>query len=319
MKQPKFSTKMLLPKYWLTWIGFGIWWLLAQLPYSIQLLMGRGVGQLMKKFAKRRTAIAKRNIELCFSHLSAKEQEDLFHRQIDSLGIGFFEIGIAWFWSRKRLQKLVTYEGLEHLKNAEAEGVGVILMGMHFTHLDCGAMFMNMQHSIDGSYRPHSNPVYNWIQHNRRARFSESSTVIERSDVRTMVRQLRNGRAVWYAPDQDYRSKHSIFIPFFGVQANYITATTQLAKMGKACVIPFTCIRKKTGGYQLKVYPALENFPSDDLVKDTQQINQVVENAILLAPEQYLWVHRRFKTRPQGETDLYRTAGIAKGKRDRPD
>jgi len=228
MNRPAFSSNMLLPKYWLTWIGFGIWWLLAQLPYGLQMFMGRCLGQLMKLFAKRRMAIAKRNLELCFSHLSAHEQLDLFNRQINSLGIGFFEIGIAWFWSRKRLQKLVTYEGLEYLKKAEDEGIGVILMGMHFTHLDCGAMFMNMQHSIDGSYRPHNNPVYNWIQHNRRARFRADSVVIERSDVRTMVRQLRKGRAVWYAPDQDYRSKHSIFIPFFGVQANYITATSQL-------------------------------------------------------------------------------------------
>jgi len=85
--------------------------------------------------------------------------------------------------------------------------------------------------------------------------------------------------------------------------------------MGQARVIPFTCIRKKEGGYDLKVYPPLPDFPSDDIVKDTQQINQVVENAILLAPEQYLWVHRRFKTRPEGEPDLYKVAGIAKGKR----
>lgn len=315
MNRPQFSNNMLLPKYWLTWFAFALWWLIAQLPYSVQIGMGKITGRLMAIFAKRRIAIAKRNIQLCFANLNGQEQHSLLQRHIHSLGMSFFEIGIAWFWSEKRLRKLVTYEGLEYLKTAEKNNTGVLLMTIHYTHLDLGAAFVNLQHSIDGTYRQHKNPVYDLIQRSRRERFNTSSVAIERDDVRGMIKHLRRGRPIWYAPDQDYRSKNNIFIPFFGVQANYITATSQLARLGNARVIPYSCTRKPEGGYHIKVMPPLENFPTDDLVADTQRINQVIEDSILLAPEQYLWVHRRFKTRPPGQPDLYAAVGIAKGKR----
>jgi len=308
MNRPKFNFRLVLPQYWLTWLGFAIWWLAAQLPYKLQIYLGKYLGKLMALFAKRRIAIAKRNLQLCFSHLSNEQQQDLLDGHIKSLGMVFFEIGIAWFGSRKRLEKLVTYEGIEHLKAAEAEGVGVILMTIHSTHLDLGASFMNLRHSIDGSYRQHDNPVYDLIQHRCRERFNSDSMAIETEDVRTLVKHLRKGRAVWYAPDQDYgrkRSKHNIFIPFFGVEAACITATSQLARMGHARVIPFVCVRKETGGYHLIIQPPLQDFPSDDVINDTKQIMKVVENSILMAPEQYLWVHRRFKTRPEGAASLY--------------
>jgi KDO2-lipid IV(A) lauroyltransferase len=314
MKNSK-SKKLFHPRYWLTWLSFFLWWLIAQIPYSLQRLLSKFVGRLMVKFARRRVAIATRNIQLCFANLDTEEQKKLVEQHIASLGMSFFEIGMAWFWSKKRLANMVTYEGLEHLKTAEKNRTGVLLMTIHYTHLDLGAAFVGLQHSIDGSYRRHKNPVYDLIQRNRRERFNADAMAIERDDVRSMVKQLRRGRPVWYAPDQDYRSKNNIFIPFFGVPANYITATSQLARMGHAQVIPYTCVRKPEGGYHIKVLPPLENFPSDDLVADTKRINQIIEESILLAPEQYLWVHRRFKTRPEGEPDLYAAAGIAKGKR----
>lgn len=308
MNRPVFHFRLLHPRYWLNWLGIGIWWSLAQLPFGVQMKMGSGLGKLMPLFAKRRIAIAKRNLELCFKQLTVQEQQQLLNKHIDSLGKVFFEIGLAWFASKKRLEKLVTYEGLEHLKKAEKEGTGVVLMALHFTHLDLGAAFMSMQHSIDGSYRQHDNPVYDFIQHKCRERFSRDAMAIEVSDLRTVIKQLKRGRAIWYAPDQDYgrkRSKHNIFIPFFGVEAACITSTSQLARMGNAQVIPFVCIRKKTGGYHLKVEAPLADFPSDDVVLDTKRIMQQVEQGIMMAPEQYLWVHRRFKTRPEGAAGFY--------------
>ena len=172
-----------------------------------------------------------------------------------------------------------------------------------------------MAHSLDGSYRQHANPVYDWIQRSARERFNRNNTVIERRDVRTMIRQLKKGRPIWYAPDQDYGASHSVFVPFFGVPAATITATSQLSRLGKAKVIPFTCLRKPEGGYHYKVSPPLENFPSSDETQDALRINHIVEQSVMMAPEQYLWVHRRFKTRPDGEPDLYSEVGIAKGKR----
>ena len=315
MSRPVFRKSLLAPKHWLTWLGFGIWWLVAQLPYRFQLWLGRYLGHLMALLAKRRIAIAQRNIELCFDDWSEAKRQELLKAHIESLGMAFFEIGIAWFWSRNRLEKLVTYEGLEHLQAAEEQGQGALLMGMHFTHLDCGGIFSTLAHSVDGSYRQHANPVYDLIQRSCRERFNPKNIAIERGDIRTIIRRLKEGRPIWYAPDQDYGAKHSIFVPFFGVNAATITATTKIARLGRAKVIPFTCLRKPEGGYHYVVYPPLENFPGDSEEKDTRVINAFVEKCIRFAPEQYLWVHRRFKTRPDGEEDLYAEVGIAKGKR----
>jgi KDO2-lipid IV(A) lauroyltransferase len=308
MKYPEFSANMLLPKYWLTWIGFGIWWSLAQLPYSVQMWLGRRMAKLISIFGQKRISIAKRNLELCFPELDQSQQKDLLQKHINSLGMVFFEIGFAWFASANRLKKRVRYTGLEHLKTAEAEGVGVVLMTMHSTHLDLGASFINLQHSIDGSYREHNNKVYDFIQHRCRERFNSDTTAIETEDVRTVVKHLRKGRAVWYAPDQDYgkkAEKSNLFLPFFGVTAACISSTSDFARMGKAKVIPFFCIREENS-YHILIQPPLEQFPSDDKFEDTKRIISIVENAIRMAPEQYLWVHRRFKTRPKGEPSLYK-------------
>jgi Kdo2-lipid IVA lauroyltransferase/acyltransferase len=305
MNPPSFNYCLLSPKYWTTWLGFGIWWLLAQLPYSLQMRMGSLLGRLMPLIAKRRIAIAKRNLELCFPHLTKNEQKKLLEQHIDSLGKVFFEMGIAWFWSRKRLARLVTIEGLEYLKEAEAKAKGVVLMTVHFSHMQLAITFLNIFHSIDCTYKRHTNPVHDFIQNNRHKRFNQNTTGIERKNMRLMVKSLRQGRAVWYAPDQDYGIKHSIFLPFFGVNAACITATSPLTQTGNASLISVCAIRKSEGGYRLIISPPLENFPTENLIKDTQLIVSTIEKMIILAPEQYLWVHRRFKNQPEGAPDLY--------------
>lgn len=305
MSRPKFHKGLLLPRYWPTWLGFGIWWLLAQLPYKLQMLLGSALGKLMAVAAKRRIAIAKRNIDLCFAQLSPNERKILLQKHIDSLGKVFFEIGIAWFWPIKRLSKRVEIEGLEYLQKAQAEGKGVVLMTVHFSHMELTAAFLNIVHSIDGTYRRHMNPVYDFIQDSRRKRFNSQITTIERKNMRVMIKALRQGRAVWYAPDQDYGIKHSIFLPFFGINAACLTATTPLAQKGNAILMYVSCIRNPQGKYKLVISPPVENFPTDDVIQDTQKVVSIIEQLILLAPEQYLWVHRRFKNRPEGEPDLY--------------
>lgn len=304
MRRPVFHKGLLLPRHWPIWIGFAIWWLIAQLPYQLQMLMGSFLGRVIAFFGKKRIAIAKRNIELCFSSLSDDEKNHLLKRHIDALGKTFFEIGIAWFWSKKRLRKLVSYEGLEHLKQAHENKQGVLLMTIHSTHMELTAAFLNIQHSIDGTYRKHFNPVYDFIQKSRRERFNKDTLTIERKDVRGMIKSLRKGRALWHAPDQDYGIKHGIFLPFFGVNAACLTTTTPLTQLGNAIVIPAVSVRNHDG-YYLNIFPPLENFPSDNVTQDTQKIVSIIEKMIMLAPEQYLWVHRRFKNQPQGASDLY--------------
>ena len=305
MQRTQFSAKLLHPKYWLTWLGFGVWYLLSLLPARVQFFLGRQLGSLFRHIAKRRVAIARRNLALCFPDMSERRREQHVRGILASLGIAFFEFGIAWFWSRRRLDQLYTHEGLEHLEQAQKDGVGVILLAFHFSNIDLGGKLIGRRFSVDGTYRPHNNAVYDLLQTAGRERYTMKGTAIPRGDVRAMVKALRNGRIVWYAPDQDYGPKHSIFVPFFGVEAATITATSQLARLGKARVIPYTQTRLASGKYHIAVSPPLENFPSGDEQADTLRINQECERQVLANMDQYLWVHRRFKTRPEGEASVY--------------
>ena len=306
MDRPKFSCAFLHPRYWLLWLGLALLWLIAQMPYRILLLFGRALGRLMLLVAKSRRHIVQRNLELCFPQLSSAGREQLLLKNFESTGIAFFEMAISWWRPQAQLRKLAHVEGLEHLKQAQAAGQGVILMAVHFTTLEIGACLLSQFHTIDGMYREHGNPLFDYIQRSGRERHNLDSTAIERDDVRGMLKVLRAGRAIWYAPDQDYGRKQSIFVPLFGVSAATVTATSKFAKLGKARVIPFTQKRLADGsGYQMIIHPPLQDFPGATEEADCLRINQWIESVVSANPEQYLWAHRRFRTRPEGEAKLY--------------
>lgn len=312
MAEVRFRPQFLHPRNWLLWLVFGFWYLLVQLPYKWQCQMGRGLGLLAYRYATRRRAITRCNIDLCFPELSEQQREALVKATMVSVGIAVFETGIAWFWPRWRLDRLYTIEGLEHLQQAQRDGVGVLLVAFHFTHTDIGGKLMGGSFGIDGSYRPHNNPVYDFVQRwGRERNVKPGQKAIPRGDVRAMVKAMRAGRVVWYAPDQDYGPKSSVFVPFFGVSAATVAATGQLARLGKARVIPFTQTRKADGsGYHLTVYPPMQDFPTGDDHEDARRVNAVAEACIREQPDQYLWLHRRFKTRPEGEPDFYAPYGV---------
>lgn len=302
----KFDKAFLHPKYWLLWLVLGVFWLIVQLPYPVLLQLGKLLGKLMYCFAKQRRHVAKRNLELCFPDWTEQERRRVLKENFESSGIAFFEMGMSWWWSKKRLSKLLTIDGLEHLEAAQKRGQGVILMAIHFTTLEIGAALLGQLHTIDGMYRAHKNPVFDYVQRRGRERHNDDSIAIEREDIRSMLRQLRDGRAIWYAPDQDYGIKQSIFVPLFGVPAATVTATSKFAKLGRAVVVPMQQTRLPHGrGYLIQIEPSLADFPTDSEEADCLRINQWIERAILAQPEQYLWAHRRFKTRPEGEAKLY--------------
>lgn len=307
MPRPQFRIALLHPRFWLTWLGFAIWYLLVLLPYRWQLGLGWCLGQLLYRIPNSRCRIARRNLELCFPDKSPQQIELLLKRNMASTGMAFFETGMGWFWPAWRLDRIYQAEGVEHLEEIQAQGQGILLVGFHWTHIDMGGKLLGRTYKVDGSYRPHANPVYDFIQRWGRERLTQKAVAIPRKDVRAMIKTLRNGRVLWYAPDQDYGRKHSIFAPFFGVNAATITATMQLVKVGRAKLVPYEQQRLAGGkGYRLKFHPPLEHFPSGDDLKDAERINSLVEQFILAQPEQYLWVHRRFKTRPEGEPSVYR-------------
>jgi len=305
MDRPVFQTYFLHPRFWLLWLGLGLLWLIAQLPYKVLLVLGRGLGSVMYRLARSRRKIAARNLALCFPQMPAAEREALLKENFASTGITFFEMAMAWWWPAERLRRLGTVEGIEHLQQAQAQGEGVILMALHFTTLEIGGAFLALEQGMYGMYRPHKNPLFDYVQ--RRGREQRLLGAIERDEVRGMLKLLRAGGIVWYAPDQDYGAQRSLFVPLFGVQAATVTATSKFARMGRARVIPFTQQRLPNGqGYSVVVHPQLDNFPTDDEAADCLRINQWVEHAISQCPEQYLWAHRRFKTRPEGEPKLYK-------------
>ncbi|MCO1333636.1 LpxL/LpxP family Kdo(2)-lipid IV(A) lauroyl/palmitoleoyl acyltransferase [Microbulbifer sp. OS29] len=316
MDKPRFRAALLHPRYWLTWLLFAFWFLLAQLPYRWQLGLGRGFGRLMLRLATSRRTIAERNLAQCFPELGKDDRADLLRRNFESNGIAIMETGMAWFRSARWLHKRFTFEGLEAVRALQAEGQGVLLMAMHFTTLELGAAMMGMSITLDGMYRPHKNPVYDYMQRKGRERHTGGGTVYQRKDVRGVLRALQRGRAVWYAPDQDYGIKQGVFAPFFGVPAATVTGTSRFARVGRAKVVPYLVTRlDDCSGYRLKVYEPIEQIPSGDELQDAILVNQFIEARIREAPEQYMWVHRRFKTRPEGAENVYE--GVRKKKKKR--
>lgn len=287
------------PRYWSLWLGLGIMRLMALLPYRLQMAIGSGIGWLMYKFLKERRTFGEINLKMCFPNLSDQERQQLLRDHFDALGKGMIETTIAWWTSDRRLKKRHSITGLEHYDAAIKQGKGVILLGAHFTTLEIGIRLLALHRTFRGMYRQHDNPLFDDIQRHRRESYVEVAH--ERRDVRGTLRSLKQKHAIWYAPDQDYGPKHSVFAPFFGVPAAMITATARLSKLSGAPVVPFFQTRREDGsGYDLKLLPPLKDFPSGDDVKDATAINQVIEEEIRLQPAQYLWVHRRFKTQPEG-------------------
>ncbi len=306
MDRPTFKLYFLHPRFWALWFGLGLLWLISQLPYRVLMALGRGLGALLFRVAGSRRRIVLRNLQLCLPELDEAARLRLAKQNFASMGMSFFEMAISWWWPRARLAKLLHIEGLEHLQQAQAEGKGVILMAIHFTTLEIGAALLGQRHTIDGMYRAHANPVFDYVQRRGRERHNSDATAIEREDIRAMLKVLRAGRAIWYAPDQDYGAKQSIFVPLFGIPAATVTATTKFARLGKALVVPMTQLRLADGsGYRVLIHPPLEDFPGASEEEDCLRINQWIERLIRDCPEQYLWAHRRFKTRPAGEARLY--------------
>ncbi len=304
MSSRHFSSALLHPRHWATWLWIGLWRALLVLPYPVLTVLGRGLGWLMYRAGGERRAIARRNIELCFPQLDAAARKRLLKANYYSYGMAPFEVGMAWWWSNRRLARVVRVSGLEHIE--QLQGQGALLLAAHFTTLEIGASALTMHVDIDGMYRPNDNPVFDYIQRRGRERRARVGEAYPREDLRGILKALRRGRILWYAPDQDYGRKQAIFAPFFGVPASSVTATPRLAEMGRAAVLPFTHYRLPgSRGYEVRVHPPLEGFPTGDDMADVTRINRLVESYVTPCPEQYMWLHRRFKTRPEGDEPLY--------------
>ena len=301
----KFSREFLHPRYWLTWFGLGVLWLWVQLPYPVLCFLGTRIGTMARPFLKRRESIARKNLELCFPQHSAKEREKMIAENFRSLGMALVETGMAWFWPDRRIARWTEVIGMEHIRDVQAQKRGILLVGIHFLTLELGARQFGMQEPGIGVYRPNDNPLIDWLQTWGRLRSNKS--MLDRKDLKGMIKALKKGEVVWYAPDHDYGPRSSVFVPLFAVeQAATTTGTWMLARMSGACLVPFVPRRKPDGkGYQLIILPPECSPPLDDAETTAAWMNKVVEKCIMMAPEQYMWLHRRFKTRPEGVPSRY--------------
>ncbi len=301
---PQFEWRMLQPRYWLTWIGLGLGWLIAQLPYRLQMALGRLIGKLIRKLSRRREHIARVNLQLCFPEKDSQQINQLLDDNFASVGMSAIEILMSWWTPDARVRKITKIEGLENLTKALEKNRGAILLSAHLTTMEMGGRILSLFHPFHPMYRQHKNPVFELIMHKARSR--RTGKAIERGDMRGMMRSLKDNFAIWYAPDQNYAAEQSIFVKFFAQTASTITATHRLARIYGSPVVPFFPERLPDNkGYLLRIYPALEDFPTNDVEADTQRINDVIEAEIRKMPEQYLWSHRRFKTRPDGMKSVY--------------
>ncbi len=300
-----FKLAFLHPRHWVTWAGLGLLWLLVQLPYPVLSRLGETIGKLSRRFLKRRECIARRNLELCFPDMTNEIREAMIEKNFMSLGMGLFETGMAWFWSDSRVRRWFDVEGYQNLVQAQANHKGVMVVGVHFMSLELGGRVMGLCQPMMATYRPHNNELMEWVQ--TRGRMRSNKSMIDRRNLKGLVSELKKGEAVWFAPDQDYGRKGSTFAPFFSVpNAATTNGTYVLSRLSGASMLTVTMVRKADrSGYQLHIGRALTDYPAKDEHEAASYINKVIEREILRAPEQYLWIHRRFKTRPQGEVSLY--------------
>lgn len=302
---PKFSLSLLHPRYWPAWLGIGLLWLVVQLPYPLIYRLGHGLGRLSMHFLRGRVRIAQRNLELCFPHLSPAQRHEMLVKNFESLGMGLMETGMAWFWPTYRVERWTETSGVNEVVELQEQKQGILLIGIHFLTLELGARMFGMFTPGIGVYRPNDNPLIDWLQ--TWGRLRSNKTMLDRKNLKGMVKSLKEGEILWYAPDHDYGRASSVFVPFFNVDnAATTTGTWMLARMSKATIVPFVPRRKPNGaGYELIALQPEATPPLDSPETTARWMNKIIEQCILMAPEQYMWLHRRFKTRPEGVPSRY--------------
>lgn len=298
VEKAEFSSSLYHPKHWPMWFGVFLMRLTQLLPLSWQMKLGKGLGCLVMKFAGSRTHTARRNLSLCFPEMSEAQREALLTRNFEETGKAIFDTINAWWWSDEKVQQHMSITGKEHVQDTLDAGHGVILFAVHCLPLEMGARIFGQFQPGVGVYRPHNNPVMEYLQVKGRLRSNKG--LVSKRDLRQMVRCLRNPDVIWYTADQDFGRSSAVFIPFYAMpDAATITGATTLAKLGKAKVLPFFVERTEGDeGYRIEVMPPLNNFPGEDELADAIRGNKIIESIIDKNRAQYMWLHRRFKTRP---------------------
>lgn len=288
-----------------TWLGIGLLRLVALLPFPAIHALGSGIGTLGYRLHESRRRVTLRNLERCFPEMSAAERETTARRHFQALAIATLGSTVNWWASGKRLDRLVTYRGRRHFDEAVRAGRNVIVLAPHFVALEIAGIHLSRERPMTSMYKQSGNTLFDRFVKRGRSRFG--GVLFEhREPMREMVRSIRAGKPFYYLPDQEPARRHGIFVPFFGIETLTLPALGRIARLGKAVVIPcHTRLLPRGRGYEVILEPPLAGFPTGDEQADTTRMNAVIERAVRAMPEQYFWVHKRFKTRPPGEAPFY--------------
>jgi Kdo2-lipid IVA lauroyltransferase/acyltransferase len=300
------NVKFAALRYAVAWIGYAWMRGVTHLPFSLQLSLGRGLGRAMRVLIPARRRVVARNLEVCFPEMPAAERERVLKAHFEALGISLIETGMGWFGAADAVRSRIRIEGRENLEAALARGRGVILFSAHFTTFEFfWPALAPLCTRLCGMYKAQRNPIMNRMMNRGRSRYYD--TLFSKDNLREMLRALRDNAVVWYASDQSYGGKSSALIPFFGEPAMTNTAISRIARASGATVLPYYCRRLPDETYVMSIGAPLPDLPSDDEEADTLRLTQALENYIRLCPEQYWWIHQRFKGRPAPLPNLYAT------------
>ena len=290
-------------KLFFTYILVGFLWLLHWLPLPFLRGLGWLLGRLLYAAGRERRKVALINLRLCFPEKSEVEREDLARRHFIAFSRAVLDRTLGWWASKERLERIIRIQGVEHLH--DPEGRPIIMLSPHFVGLDAGATRISMFVRGCSVYSNQKNPVFNKLLYDGRIRFTEAVLLSRQDGMRKIIKAMKDGYKFYYLPDMDFGPKESIFVPFFGVPAATIPGVSRLARLTGAKVV--ACItRQVADGYEVEVMPAWDNFPGASVEEDTAFVNRFIESQVLRMPEQYFWLHKRFKTRPPGEQRFYK-------------
>lgn len=273
------------------------------IPFNFQVLIGKTIGKLLYPFMHKLRSTAYSNISHCFPDKKQNQVNLLVKRHFEAIGVSFFETANAYYGSDKKIRKLLTITNENFFQDALKEEGGIILLCSHFMPLMLGSRALLINHTIANIYRPQNNKLFDRIM--VKGYKKNGAVMIKSTDTRSIIKAINNSLPIWYAPDQDLGKNNSVFAPFFGIQTATASATARLAKNNNTRVIPYSFIRTKKG-YTMSFEKPIANYPSNDPIQDATIVNQILEKQIIKSPEQYLWIHRRFKTRPNDEKNFYK-------------
>ena len=296
---PEFEIAFLLPKYWLTWLSVFILYSVSWFPYSVQKSIGKLLGKSLKIIAKKRYNVAKRNLELSFPDFSQERRQTILDANLDNAGMAVLETGMGWWWPTWRVTQKAEFEGYEHIEAILAKGKGVLAYAIHNMNLEFACRMAGLKYPSVVFYRKHNNRLMEYISYHGRKR--SNKYMVNKRNVKGLISALDDGELCMYLPDQDYGRTKCEFTSFFAVPEVATTTGSLLFAKQANCETVFLVSIRTDNGYKIIVQPGLDNFPSGDDKYDVTRINQMIEKMIMLAPEEYLWMHKRFKTRPNAD------------------